>query len=158
MGLGIVFVIPCCVKFNKQHNKMQIYRSLNGGKPNITSGVKKVRSHEVSPNTLTATAAGLTFDVNLLDNYDVFVAAQTSAGTDSIVIPAAFPVGTTIEVQCNSAIIFKPSTGVTINGGADTTAVAIAANATAIVKKVSATRIIVHQIATSGALTAPTAA
>lgn len=139
---------------------MQVYRSLNGGNPSAISGLKKVKSNEVCPTTLTAlaAAAGLPFDANLLVNYDFFVATQTSAGTDHIKIGADFPVGTTIEVQCSTAISFSPSTGVTINGGADTTKVAIAANSTAVIKKVSATRLIVHQIATSGAITAPTAA
>lgn len=141
---------------------MEIYRIGNGGKPTIASGsLKRVNALNVSPQAaIVATAAGLTFDITLLDNYEFFNVAQTSAGTDFIILPDTLAVGAVIWLQAASAISIACPTGstVTLNNVAAPAKGAIAANSTAKIIKVSPTRIIFHQYANTGAVTAPTPA
>jgi hypothetical protein len=110
---------------------MEIYRSGNGGKPSIDAGsLKRVNSYNVYPSTVVATATtGTAMNRNLIDNYEYFNVAQTSADTDFILLPDC-PVGTVIQFYAISACKVKAgadASGLTINGGADTALVVLEA-------------------------------
>jgi hypothetical protein len=138
---------------------MEIYRSGNGGRSTIASGsLKRVNALNVSPQAaLVATAAGLTFNIYDLDNYEMFDVAQTSAGTDFIILPDTLPRGAVIWLQAASAISIACPTGssVTLNNVAAPAKGTIAANATALIIKVSPTRIIYTQYTSAGVASAP---
>lgn len=139
----------------------KIFHIGNGGDPNIHSGVKQINFKNVKPTTVVAVPApGTIIPVADFADFDFFVVAQTSAGTDEITLPTGLPVGATVELQATSAVVVtvEAGSGIGINGGTDTQGVALAANASMILRKVSATRIIATHFSTAGALTAPTPA
>jgi hypothetical protein len=125
---------------------MIINRTFNFGKPNVTTGQKKVPSLEVYPSTLTATSTGLAFEPSYLDNYTFFNIAQTSLSTDLIILPSA-DIGTVIKFYAISAASIKAgadASGLTINGGADTASYAIPAGGFVTAEKVTSTNWIVE--------------
>jgi hypothetical protein len=145
-----------------QYKMAFIYNLFNGGKkPKLKTGLVSVNSLNVYGSNIVATAApGTQLNAVLLDNYDMFRVAQTSAATDVIVLPNA-PIGTKIFFFGVSACRIKAGlngSGRGINGGADTTSVAIAANAILEVTRASATNWIAVQTAAAGTVTAPTPA
>ncbi len=136
---------------------MLINRDYNFGNSQTAYGPKKILSQEVSPTTITATPAGAEFSVSLLNDYNFFNTAQTGAATDSIVLPDAIPVGAQFFFQAASAHGIQCPTGssVTLNNVAAPAEGALAANATAVITKVSPTRIVYQQISTLGVVSAP---
>lgn len=133
----------------------KIVNLFNGGKKSRKTGVVNVNSSNVYPTQLTATAAtATTLSLDLLDSYEFFTCAQTSAATDKLAIPAGADVGTEIIIKSVGT-----SFGV-IRSGSDTingvsTIVTLAANATAVLRKVSSTAWILTHFSTAGAVTAP---
>lgn len=133
----------------------KIINLFNGGKKSRKTGLVNVNSWNVYPTTLVATAAtATTLSLDLLDSYEFFNGVQTSAATDKIAIPAGADIGTQIVIKSAGT-----SFGV-IRSGSDTingvsTIVTLAANATAILRKVSSTAWILTHYATTGAVTAP---
>lgn len=136
---------------------MKIYTNQANDRAGIRQGEIAVNSWNVSPVTVTATAAGRALTPLEIDQYDFFNAAQTSASTDSIVLPNSLPVGTEIRIQTASAISIQCPSGssVLLNNVAAPAKGALAANCTAVLVKVSSTRIIFNQISTLGAWTQP---
>lgn len=134
----------------------KIVNLFNGGKRSRKTGVVNINSKNVYPTQLTATAAtATTLSLDLLDAYEFFNCAQTSAATDKLAIPSGADVGTQIIIKSVGT-----SFGV-IRSGSDTingvsTIVTLAANATAVLLKVSSTAWILTHYATSGAITSPT--
>lgn len=141
---------------------MKIYKNgSNGGDSTLApAGFINVNSKNPDPITTVATAAGVLIGLPDANPYDFFAVAQTSAGTDSVRLASELPVGTTLEFFAISAFTIKTvtSSGIGINGGTDAQGVAIAANTSAILRKVSATRWICTAFSTAGAVTAPTPA
>lgn len=135
----------------------KIVNLFNSGKRSIKTGVVKVNSYNVYPTALVATAAGATtLTLPLLDSYEFFNCSQTSAATDTLIIPAGADVGQIIVIKSvtTSFGVIKAGSE-TINGVS--TIVTLAANATAILRKVSSTAWILTHYATSGAITSPVA-
>jgi len=134
----------------------KIVSLFNGGKKTRKTGVVSVNSSNVYPTQLTATAtAATTLSLGLLDSYEFFTGAQTSAATDKIAIPEGADIGTQIIIKSvgTSFGVIKSGSD-TINGVS--TIVTLAANATATLRKVSATAwLLIHQT-TAGVLSAPT--
>lgn len=137
---------------------MELYRSGSGGDPQIAAGsLKRVNSYNVSPITVTATAsAGTALDSQIYKNYEFFNTAQTSAGTDRIVLPAGLPVGTELWFSAASAHVIAAGTGETVNGGTDGQAVAVAANGLIRFLKRSSTAWIANAFTSAGAISNPT--
>lgn len=133
----------------------KIVNLFNGGKKSRKTGVVNVNSNNVYPVQLTATAGtATTLSLDLLDAYEFFNCAQTSAATDKIAIPAGADIGTEIVIKSVTTSFGVIKSGSeTINGVA--TIVTLAANATAVMKKVSSTAWILTHYATTGAVTAP---
>ncbi|HEY0751935.1 MAG TPA: hypothetical protein VGD26_12315 [Chitinophagaceae bacterium] len=145
------------VVFGINNNKfMEIYRSGNGGKPSIDAGsLKRVNSFNVYPSTIVATAStGTTMSRNLIDNYEWFNVAQTSAATDFITLPDC-PVGTVIKMYAVSACKVQGQGSDTINGVAPTTDITLAADSVSTLTKTSATAWVLLQQSSAGAVTAP---
>lgn len=97
--------------------------------PNIASGVVNVNSGNVYPSTITAVAStGTAIPINYLSNYDHFRIAQTSASTDFVTIPDA-AIGTEMVFYGISACSIKTvaSSGIGINGQADTGSISVSA-------------------------------
>lgn len=136
---------------------MVIYSNETTDRATIRQGFVNVNSQNVSPVTITATAAGRALTQTEWEGYDMFNVAQTSAGTDSIVIPNSLPVGTRLFFQAASAISIQCPSGssVLLNNVAAPAKGALAINCTAEIFKVSATRIIFNQISTLGAISQP---
>ncbi len=137
---------------------MEIIRRGNGGDPQIASGsLKRVNSYNVAPTPLVATASeGTLLDSQAYKNYEFFTVTQTSAGTDVIRIPDSLPVGTELRFQATAAFSIGCPTGssVTLNNVAAPAIAAIPINTTAVILKVSATRIVLTDITTLGAYAA----
>lgn len=135
---------------------MKFLRNYNFGNPQVSYGIKSVVSEEVYPTTITATASGTVFPVEELANYGVFVAAQTSASTDSIILPDSIPVGAQFLIQFNSSCGIQCPSGssVLLNNVAAPAEGVLAANSTAVIRKVSATRIVFYQVSSLGAVSA----
>jgi len=134
----------------------KIVNLFNGGKKTIKTGVVRVNSRNVYPTTLVALpTTGLSLGLGLLDSYDFFNVAQTSASTDFIVLPNA-EVGTSIDLYAISACKVKGQGSDTINGVAPSTAITLAASSRSILTRTTATTWILSQAAASGAATAPT--
>jgi len=135
---------------------MEIYRSGNGGKPSIDAGsLKRVNSFNVYPSTIVATAStGTNLSKSLLDNYEWFNVAQTSAGTDFITLPDA-PIGTVIVFYAISACKVQGQGSDTINGVAPSTDITMAAGSRSTLVKNTATAWTLTHVAANGAVTAP---
>lgn len=136
---------------------MEIYRSGNGGKPTIDAGsLKRVNSFNVYPHTVVATATtGTNLSKALLDNYEWFNVAQTSAGTDFITLPDA-PIGTTIKLYAVSACKVQGQGSDTINGVAPSTDISLAAGSISTLTKTTASAWVLMQQSSAGVVTAPT--
>ncbi len=136
---------------------MVIYSNETSDRASIRQGFVNVNSQNLSPVSITATAAGRVLTRQEWEAYDMFNVAQTSAGTDSIVIPDSMPVGTRLFFQAASAISFNCPTGssVLLNNVAAPAKGALAINTTGVLFKVSPTRVIFNQISTLGATTQP---
>jgi len=134
----------------------KIVNTRNNGNPGIRTGEIMVNSKNVYPTTLVATPSpgASTITLGLLDGYDFFVGAQTGAATDLLILPEGAPVGTEIKIHATNSFGVIKSGSDTINGVA--TIVTITAAGTATITKVSATKWILMNQATNGALTAPT--
>lgn len=132
---------------------MVIYSNETSDRASIRQGFANVNSRNLSPTTITATAAGRAITLSEVDGYDMFNVTQTSAGTDSIVLPNSLPVGTQLVFQAVAAFSINCPSGssVLLNNVAAPAKAAIAINTTAIVTKVSATRIIIQVLSTLGA-------
>lgn len=131
----------------------KVVNTRNNGNPAIRYGEVLVNSKNVYPVTVVATAATSSpITLSLLDGYEFFVGAQTSAATDKIALPAA-PVGTEIVIFATNSFGVIRSGSDTINGVS--TIVTIAAAASARILKVSATAWQLTHVASNGALTAP---
>jgi hypothetical protein len=137
---------------------MEIYRSGNGGKPNIDAGsLKRVNSFNVYPSTIVATATtGTDLERKHLDNYEWFNVAQTSAATDFITLPDA-PVGAVVVLYAVSACKVQGQGSDTINGVAPTTDITLAAGSVSYLRKVSATAWILNQHSSAGVASSPVA-
>ncbi len=133
----------------------KIVNLFNGGKKSRKTGVVNVNSFNVYPTALVATAAtATTLSVDLLDSYEFFNCSQTSLATDKIAIPSGADIGTKIVIKSVTTSFGVIRSGSeTINGVA--TIVTIAANATAVLLKVSATAWILTHYAANGSVTAP---
>jgi hypothetical protein len=139
----------------------KIVNSRNNGNPAIRFGEVLVNSKNVSPTTVVAVATtGTVIRQSDADAFDFFNVAQTSAGTDLIRLASNLPVGTTLEFFVVSAVTVRceASSGQGINGGTDAQGVALTANTSAILRKVSATRWICTAFSTAGAVSNPTPA
>jgi hypothetical protein len=134
----------------------KIVNTRNNGNPGIRTGEVMVNSKNVYPSTLVAVPSpgATTLTLSLLDGYDFFVGQNTSAATDLLVLPENAPVGTEIKIHATNSFGVIKSGSDTINGVS--TIVTITAAGTATITKVSATKWILLNQATSGALTAPT--
>lgn len=134
----------------------KIINLFNSGKKSVKTGVVNINARNVYPTTIVATpTTGTTMGLELLDGYDAFTIAQTSAGTDFITLPNA-PVGTNIELYAVSACKVQGANSDTINGVAPTTDISIAAGAIAVLRRNTETTWKLTHIASNGALTAPT--
>jgi hypothetical protein len=136
---------------------MVIFNNETSDRGTIRQGFVNVNSQNVSPTTITATASGRALTQTEWEGYDMFNVAQTSAGTDSIVIPNSLPVGTRLFFQAASAISLQCPSGssVLLNNVAAPAQAALAINTTVEIFKVSATRVIFTQRSTLGAATNP---
>jgi hypothetical protein len=138
-----------------------VYNLFNGGtKPKLRTGLVAVNSLNRYPTTLVATAGGTQLGLELIDNYEYFVGAQTSAGTDVLLLPDA-PIGTKIFIFANSIFRIKAGangSGRGINAGADTTSIPTVASALIELTRVSASNWVATQFAAAGTVTAPTPA
>lgn len=133
---------------------MVIYSNETTDRATIRQGFVYVNSKNVSPTTITATAAGRALTQTEWEGYDFFNVTQTSAGTDSILLPDALPVGTQLMFQAGAAFSIGCPSGssVLLNNVAAPAEAAITANQTAIITKVSSTRIVLQTISTLGAV------
>lgn len=132
----------------------KILSLFNGGKRSRKTGDVKVNSKNVYPTGLVATAGtATTLTLALLDSYEFFTGAQTSAATDKIAIPAGADIGTEIIIFATNSFGVIKSGSDTINGVS--TIVTIGAGAHARLLKVSATAWILTHFGTNGAVTAP---
>lgn len=139
----------------------QISNVRNDGKGYVTTGPKKANSYNVSPVNLVAVPSpGTSLTIKDNANFDFFNAAQTSAGTDLIILDSAHEVGTEVLLFCVSAckVGSTASSGIGINGGTDAQVITMAANSTYRFLKVSATNWICNAFSSAGAVTAPVAA
>jgi len=128
----------------------------DSGNRNIRKGIVKVNSRNVYPSTITATAStGTNLSITLLDSYEHFRVAQTSAGTDFITLPDA-PIGTVLELFATSACKVQGQGSDTINGVAPSTDITLAANSLSILRKTGTATWILTQYSAAGAVTAPT--
>jgi hypothetical protein len=136
---------------------MVIFTNETQDRGTIRTGLVNVNSLNLSPTTITATSAGRALTQAEWDGYDFFNATQTSASTDSIVIPNAMPVGTKLVFQAGAALSFNCPSGssVLLNNVAAPAKAAITANQTVIITKVSSTRVILQTISTLGAFGSP---
>lgn len=136
---------------------MEIYRSGNGGKPSIDAGsLKRVNSFNVYPSTLVATATtGTTMAKTLLDNYEWFNVAQTSAATDFLTLPDA-PIGSVVVLYAISACKVQGGASDTINGVAPTTDITLAAGSVSYLRRTTATAWILTQHSAAGVASSPT--
>jgi hypothetical protein len=136
---------------------MEIYRSGNGGKPTIDAGsLKRVNSFNVFPSTVVATATtGTNLSRALIDNYEWFNVAQTSAGTDFITLPDC-PIGTVINLYAVSACKVQGQGSDTINNVAPTTDITLAASSVSLLRKTTATAWILTQHSNAGVASSPT--
>lgn len=132
---------------------MVIYTNETSDRGSIRQGFANVNSLNLSPTTITALAAGRAITKAEWDGYDMFNVAQTSAGTDSIVLPDIMPVGTQLFFQATAAFSINCPSGssVLLNNVAAPAKAAIAINTSALVTKVSTTRIIIQVFTTLGA-------
>jgi hypothetical protein len=130
----------------------------NDGKSYITTGPKNANSYNVSPVNFVATASpGTKITVKDSGNYEYFNAAQTSAGTDLIVLDTALPVGTEIWFYCISACKVIPTSGDsnTINGGTNGQGISLVATNLYSFNKTSPTTWICGQTVPAGTFSAP---
>lgn len=139
---------------------MEIYRTGNGGDPGIDAGsLKRVNSFNVYPITIVATAsAGTALGRVLTKNYEFFNVAQTSAGTDLVILPDC-PSGTVIHFYAISTVAIKAGangSGLTINNGADTASLTVAATQLARFQKTTATNWVASIVSSANALTSST--
>jgi hypothetical protein len=133
----------------------KIVNTRNNGNPGIRTGEVMVNSGNVYPVSLVATAGGATtITLSLLDGYDFFVGANSSAATDRVILPEGAPVGTEFKIHATNSFGVIKAGSDTINGVA--TICTITAVGTATLTKVSATKWLMVNQATNGALTAPT--
>lgn len=139
----------------------QIKTSENGGDAMTKTGLVQVNSKNVKPTTTVAVPApGTAITLQDVKQFDFFPVAQTSAGTDEITLASDLPVGTEIFLHAASACVVSTiaSSGIGINGGTDAQGVAIAANGSMRLIKVSATRWIATAFTSAGVSSAPTPA
>jgi hypothetical protein len=134
----------------------KIINLFNSGKKSVKTGVVKVNSRNVYPTTIVATASGTSLGIELFDGYEFFNVAQTSASTDFVRLPDA-EVGTVIELFAVSACKVDASGSQTINGVANTTDITLPINTLSRLEKISATRWILTQFSTAGAVSSPIA-
>jgi hypothetical protein len=136
----------------------KIINLFNSGKKSVKTGVVNVNSRNVYPTTLVALpTTGLALGIDLIDGYEHFNVAQTSAGTDFLTLPVGCPVGTVIEFFAVSACKVEAPGSETINGVANTTDITMPINTFSALRKVSTTRWILTQYSTAGAISAPIA-
>lgn len=139
---------------------MKLTRVFNAGKPARKSKELDAYSMNVSPDTIVATASGTAFDKELLENYDTFVVARTSADTDKIVLPNGLPIGTKIRFLTTTTAIevgVDATDSEVVNGGTANQDVALIANAMLEMQKITATGWAMEQLTSAGARTTPTA-
>lgn len=135
---------------------MNFWRSGNGGDPGIDAGSLKVaNSFNVYPITVVATAsAGTSLARNLTKNYEFFNVAQTSAPTDLVILPDC-PIGTVLHFYAISAVAIKAGatgSGLTINGGADSATLSVAATQLARFQKTTSTNWVAQIVTAAAAL------
>ena len=82
----------------------------NGGKSNAKSGVAKINSFNVCPDTITAAPTAATITQAQLNLYDYFKVAQTSAATDEFDLPDVAEVGDVITLYAVSAFELRTQT------------------------------------------------
>jgi len=135
---------------------MVIYSNETSDRASIRQGFVNVNSKNVSPTTIVATAAGRALTQFEWEAYDMFNVTQTSAGTDSVILPNSIPVGTQLLFHAVAAFSIGCPSGsaVLLNNVAAPAEAAIAINTTAVVTKVSATRIVIQVVNTLGATVA----
>lgn len=131
--------------------------------PNVTPGLLiNVNSANEDPTRITATPSpGTPLLIQRLSNCDWFTAQQTSAGTDQITLPNTAPIGTELQIYAISAVAVRgglTGSGVGINGGANTTSVAIAAGSIGVFKKLTATNWTCITQTAAGVIATPTPA
>ena len=136
---------------------MEIYRSGNGGKPNIDAGsLKRVNAFNVYPSTIVATATtGTNLPKTHLDNYEWFNVAQTSAATDFITLPDA-AIGAVVVLYAVSACKVQGQASDTINNVAPTTDITLAAGSVSYLRRTTATAWILTQHSSAGVASSPT--
>jgi hypothetical protein len=138
---------------------MAIIHSLFDRGKKLKTGEVKVNSKNVSPDAVTAVATtGADLPLSLINKYE-FINITSGAAARIVRLPAGCPVGTELILYvgangCEVAVV----TGETVNGGTDQTdTVPLAANSRGIFFKDTATHWTCNQIASTGAITAPTA-
>lgn len=135
------------------------YRVRNGGNPAVKNGPIVVNSYNLKPETVVATAAGTQLTLADTANYELIVAAQTSAGTDFILLPSAAPLGTLLVFLASSVCRIKAGatgSGLTINAGTDAQSVPLVVGARTEFRKQSATNWACMHVVAAGTITAPT--
>lgn len=134
----------------------KIVNTRNNGNPGIRTGEVMVNSYNVYTTGLVATPSpgASTITLALLDGYDFFTGAQTSAATDLLILPESAPIGTEFKIHATNSFGVIKAGSDTINGVG--TIVTITAAGTATITKVSATKWILLNQSTAGALTSPT--
>jgi hypothetical protein len=133
----------------------------NDGKGFVKVGPKKANSYNVSPVNFVATASpGTALTIVDVANYDFFNAAQTSAGTDLIILDSGLEVGTELYLFCVSAckVGCTASSGIGINGGTDSQVITLVANSTYRLFKVNSTNFICEALTLAGVRSVPSAA
>ena len=132
---------------------MKINRSKNSGVGARLPKDVGIFERNIQTAVLTCTSAGLAFDEALLENFDTFHLAQTSASTDKILLPDELAIGDRICFYADSAVSVgsEASSGVGLNGEADTVVVAIPAGGRMVCEKVSATNILAEVIDSAAA-------
>jgi hypothetical protein len=134
----------------------QIINLFDGGRKSRKKGVVNVNSRNVYPTTIVATATtGTNLGLQLIDGYERFNVAQTSAATDFITLPDA-PVGTLIEFYAVSACKVQGQGSDTINNVAPSTDITLAAASLSILRKTTTTAWILTQYSAAGVATGPT--
>lgn len=89
----------------------------NGGKAKAKTGVVKVNSFNVCPDTIVAAPTPATLTAEQLAKYDYFLVDQTSAATDEFDLPDAAEVGDVITLYAVSAFEVRTETDAAeING------------------------------------------
>lgn len=117
--------------------------------PNIVSGLVNVNSGNVYPSTITAVAStGTAIPISYLSNYDHFRIAQTSASTDFVTIPDG-AIGTQMTFYGISACSIKTvaSSGIGINGQADTGSILVSAGELVRLTRVTSTNWVSETVA-----------